>query len=133
MTLRTFLGLALLTGCEQTSSETCEPNESDPSQFVTIGFWKDDPTCSGEPMITNAFPTDPAAGCYCWPGNSGENSADTYACDPSEGSFTYTQYNSLDCGASDNTPTVKTAYTDRCEQDIPESLYAMIVDYTACE
>ena len=114
------------------ATDDCTPNPSDPTMYVIVGFWNEDPTCSGEPMITNAFPVSPDAPCYCWPGNSGENSADSFSCDPSTNSFTYTQYNSLTCGLDDNTPTEKTAYTDRCEQDIPENLYAKIVDYGAC-
>ncbi|MFT4628785.1 MAG: hypothetical protein ACI8PZ_007481 [Myxococcota bacterium] len=114
------------------TTDACTPNPTDPSRYVIVGFWNNDPTCSGDPMITNAFPVDPAAGCYCWPGNSGENSADGFACDPGAGSFTYTQYNSLTCGLDDDSPTAKTAWTDRCEQDIPANLYAMIVDYGAC-
>ena len=115
-----------------TASESCEPNPTDPTQYVIVGFWNEDPTCSGEPMVTNAFPVEDDAGCYCWPGSSGENSADTFVCDPDDQSFTYTQYNSLTCGVDDDTPTVKTSYTDACMQDIPDNLYAKIVDYGAC-
>jgi hypothetical protein len=114
------------------ATDDCTPNPTDPTQYVVVGFWNNDPTCSGEPMITNAFPVAQGAPCYCWPGNSGENSADTFVCDPTTNSFTYTQYNSLTCGVDDDTPTVKTSYTDRCEQDIPENLYAQIIDYGAC-
>lgn len=113
-------------------TDSCQPNPDDPTQYVVVGFWDNDPSCSGEPMITNSFPTDASADCYCWPGNSGENSADSYTCDADAGSFTYTQYNSLSCGEGDDTPTVKTVYTDRCEQDIPGNLYAKIVDFGAC-
>lgn len=121
-----------VTDSSETAEETCSPNATDPSQYVIVGFWNNDPTCSGEPMITNAFPVSASAGCYCWPGNSGENSADTFSCDPSNNSFTYTQYNTLTCGVGDDTPTAKTSYTDRCEQDIPGNLYSKIVDYGAC-
>jgi hypothetical protein len=110
----------------------CLPNPSDPTQYVIVGFWNGDPQCAGDPIMTNAFPVEADAPCYCWPGNSGENSADGFACDPSANSFTYTQYNSLSCGEGDNTPTVKTTYTDQCTQDIPMNLYSKIVDYGAC-
>ena len=110
----------------------CEPNPSDPALYVIVGFWNEDPTCSGDPIKTNAFPVGSGEGCYCWPGSSGQNSADSFSCDPSSNSFTYTQYNSLTCGAGDNTPTVKTTFTDRCEQDIPANLYSKIIDYGAC-
>jgi len=108
----------------------CEAIE-DGDDRVTVGFW-DTEDCSGEPIAINSFPVDPAASCYCWPGNSGENSADTFACN-ADGSFTYTQYNSLDCGVSDSSPTEKTVYSTRCEQDIPPTIYAMIIDDTACD
>ena len=111
---------------------SCEPNPTDPSHFVVVGFWNNDPSCTGEPMITNSFPVTADAGCYCWPGNSGSNSADSFSCDTSAQSFTYTQYNSLTCGDGDNTPTVKTAYVDQCTQDIPQNLYKKIVDFGAC-
>ena len=114
------------------SPGACDPNPTDPTQFVVVGFWNNDPTCSGDPMITNSFPVSEEAGCYCWPGASGENSADSYACDPTAGSFTYTQYNSLTCGEGDDTPTEKTTYLDQCTQDIPQNLYSKIVDYGAC-
>ena len=117
---------------ETTGDMDCTPNETDPSSFVIVGFWNGDSTCSGDPIMTNAFPVDGEASCYCWPGNSGQNSADTFACDPGEGSFTYTQYNSLTCGLGDDTPTVKTTYLDQCTQDVPMNLYSKIVDYGAC-
>ena len=62
---------------------SCEPNPTDPSRFVVVGFWNNDPDCTGEPMITNSFPVTADAGCYCWPGNSGSNSADSFSCDTS--------------------------------------------------
>jgi hypothetical protein len=135
-----FLGLVFLGGCaaegpaglDTDLGGDCVPNDSDPTQYVIVGFWNNDPTCAGDPMITNAFPVSDTAGCYCWPGNSGKNSADSFSCDPENESFTYTQYNSLTCGEGDDTPTVKTSYTDGCEQDFPENLYAKIVDYGAC-
>ena len=122
------VGALLLSSC---GSDACPVNPEDPTQFVIVGFWED-PDCGGEPMITNAFPVEPDAPCYCWSGNSGENSGDTFTCDPETESFTYTQYNSLTCGDGDTSPTVKTVYTDSCEQDIPSNIYAKIVDYGAC-
>ena len=110
----------------------CLPNETDPSQYVIVGFWNGDPTCSGDPIKTNAFPVGSDDPCYCWPGNSGMNSADNFMCDPQAGSFTYTQYNSLTCGAGDDTPTEKTTFLDSCTQDIPMNLYSKIVDFGAC-
>ncbi len=118
----------LLLACA-TATEGCDANATDPTRYVIVGFWDEDPTCSGDPMITNAFPVEAEADCYCWAGNSGENSADTFVCDPDEQSSTYTQYNSLTCGADDDTPTIKTGFTDACLHDIPDNLYAKIVDY----
>ena len=113
------------------SDDDCPTNPEDPTQYVIVGFWTTT-DCSGDPVATNAFPVEPESPCYCWPGNSGENSADTFSCDPENATFTYTQYNSLTCGEDDTTPTVKTIYSDRCEQDIPPTLYARILDYGAC-
>jgi hypothetical protein len=116
------------------ASETgsCEPNPADAERYVIVGFWVDDDTCSGNPTITNAFPVSAADGCYCWPGSSGENSADSFSCDTDAQTFSYTQYNSLTCGEDDDTPTLKTVSTDACTQDIPPTLHAKIVDYGAC-
>ena len=120
-------------GCAEdgSSSDSCDPNPTDASQYVIVGFWKTT-DCSGDPIITNAFPVGQSDPCYCWPGNSGENSADTFVCDAAAQTFTYTQYNSLTCGADDDTPTVKTVYTTECHQDIPPTLYSKIVDFGAC-
>ena len=60
------------------------------------------------------------------------NSADGFTCDSRAGSFTYTHYNSLTCGAGDDTPTEKTTFLDNCTQDIPMNLYSKIVDFGAC-
>ena len=119
-----------VSGCDS-EADDCPVNPDDPTKYVIVGFWKTT-DCSGDPETTNAFPVEGNAPCYCWPGNSGENSADTFSCDPDTNSFTYVQYGSLTCGQDDNTPTSKTVYTDRCEQDIPPTLYARIVDYGAC-
>lgn len=116
-------------GCD--SADECDPIEEGEGR-VTVGFWEND-TCSGEPMIVNSFPIEQDAPCYCWPGNSGENSADSFTCNDDGESFTYVQYNSLTCGDGDNSPTTKTVYTTSCEQDTPSTIYAMIVDYSACE
>ena len=99
---------------------------------VVIGFWTT-ADCSGDPVSTNSYPVEAGAPCYCWPGHSGENSADTFSCNGGDGSFTYTQYGSLTCGAGDNTPVTKTSFTTRCEKDIPPTLSSRIIDYTACE
>ena len=126
-----IVGLVAACG-EGTDTGECLPNDTDPTQFVIVGFWNDDPSCSGEPMMTNAFPVREEAGCYCWPGQSGENSADGFVCDPDASGFAYVQYNSLTCGEGDDTPTEKTTYLDQCTQDIPQNLYSKIVDYGAC-
>lgn len=123
-----LLGVALA-GCG--SKDDCEAIPSGEGR-VEVGFW-DNSDCSGDPIITNSFPTEPDADCYCWPGNSGENSADSYSCNDGDGSFTYVQYNDLECGASDDSPTEKTIYTTDCTQDIPPTLYSRILDYSACE
>ena len=104
---------------------------SSSTRFVKVGFWSTS-DCSGDPVNTNNFAVNNTGGCYCWPGHSGENSADTFSCDTSNNAYSYTQYGSLDCGASDNTPTVKTVYTNQCNQDIPPTLNSKIIDYTAC-
>lgn len=118
-------------GDDDDGVDACEAIESGEGR-VSIGFWTT-ADCSGDPVAVNSFPIDGDASCYCWPGNSGENSADTFSCNDGDGSFTYTQYGSLTCGEGDDTPTEKTSYTTRCEQDIPPTLYSMIVDYAACE
>jgi len=111
-------------------SSECVTNDQDPSRYVLVGFYKTT-DCSGEPVQVNAFPVDPGASCYCWPGSSGKNSADAFTCDANLRTFTYTQYNSLTCGAGDDTPTTKTV-SESCEQDIPPELYSKIIDYGAC-
>lgn len=113
------------------SSESCDPIPSGEGR-VQIGFFRED-DCSGEPIAVNSYPIEADAPCYCWPGGSGQNSADSFSCNGGDGSFTYVQYNSLTCGAGDDTPTSKTSYTTRCEQDIPPTLYSMVLDYSACE
>ncbi len=127
--LLALVGVVILAGC---SDDDCELNPDDPTQYVVVGFWSS-ADCSGDPVATNAFPVESTAPCYCWPGHSGENSADTFMCDPANRTFTYTQYGSLTCGEDDDTPTVKTVYSDQCKQDIPPTLYAKILDYGACE
>ena len=119
--------LSMTWGC---ADDSCTLNPNDPTRFVIVGFYTNS-DCSGDPVETNAFPVDPASPCYCWPGNSGENSADNFTCDAENITFTYTQYNSLTCGADDNTPTVKTV-TEECEQDIPPTLHSKIIDFGAC-
>ena len=122
--LMTVVGI----GCGSTGSNDSCPTNAPSTRFVQIGFWKTS-DCSGNSIATNNFPVDPAAPCYCWPGHSGENSANSFKCDKAASSFTYTQYQSLSCGG---TPMVKTSYTTKCQQDIPPTLYAKIVDFTAC-
>jgi hypothetical protein len=131
MFLSIIIPLFLACGDNNSSTDEC-PVIVEGEDRVVIGFWETD-DCSGDPMITNSFPIDPVAECYCWPGNSGENSADSSNCNDGDGSFTYTQYGSLDCGESDDSPTQKTMYTDSCTQDIPPTIYSMIIDYSACE
>ena len=109
----------------------CGPNPSDATRYAIVGFWKSS-DCAGEPLKTNAFPVNDTAGCYCWPGNSGQNSADSFACDPEAKTVTIIQYNSLTCGAGDDTPTAKTFHRDTCEQDIPPTLYSKVVDMGPC-
>lgn len=125
-----FLMLAALILAGGCSDDECDPNPSDPTQFVIVGFYTNS-DCSGDPIATNAFPVTIDSPCYCWPGNSGENSADTFICDPDNRTFTYTQYNSLTCGEDDNTPTVKTV-SETCAQDIPPTLHSKIIDFGAC-
>jgi len=124
-----ILPIVLLLAACGSDSDTCPVIESGTDRVV-VGFWES-ADCSGEPLTTNSFPVAADADCYCWPGSSGENSADTFTCND-DGSFTYTQYGSLDCGVSDDSPTEKTVYTDRCQQDIPPTIYAMILDDGAC-
>ena len=115
-------------GCG-TTNENCDVIPEGENRVV-VGFWETE-DCSGEPVMTNSFPIDSNAECYCWPGHSGENSADSFQCN-SDGSFTYTQYGSLDCGISDDSPTEKTVYSDVCQQDIPPTIYAKIIDNSIC-
>lgn len=136
MRLSVLVGLlGALVACKGSVSAddtgSCEVTQSGEDRVV-IGFW-DNADCSGEPVNTNSFPVDPDAGCYCWPGQSGENSAQVFSCNDGDGSFTYDQHASLDCEVSDPSATTKTSYTTRCEQDIPPTLYSKITDYSACE
>ncbi len=125
------IALLALWSCGISGSSECEAIESGADR-IQVGFWETS-DCSGEPVALNSFSIEAAADCYCWPGHSGENSADTFSCNDGDGSFTYTQYGSLECGAGDNSPTEKTVYTTSCEQDIPPTLYTMILDYSPCE
>jgi hypothetical protein len=121
--------LVLLPACGSDDG-SCPVIESGADRVV-VGFWETS-DCSGEPVATNSFPTSGEADCYCWPGSSGENSADAFTCGE-DGGFTYTQYGSLDCGLSDDTPVEKTVYADRCQQDIPPTIYTMLLDAAACQ
>lgn len=130
---RILLGLALLCAawsCSDSDDSGCTVHALDATQYVIVGFWTTS-DCSGEPVAQNAFPVAKDAPCYCWPGHSGENSADTFVCDAAAKTFTYTQFNSLTCGAGDTTPTVKTVTMD-CKQDIPPTLSTRIVNFGAC-
>ena len=109
----------------------CGTNADDPARYATVGFWKTS-DCSGDPVATNAFPINDTAGCYCWSGSSGENSADSFSCDAAAETVSIVQYNSLTCGADDNTPTPKTFYLGRCEQDTPATLYSRVLDMGPC-
>ena len=99
---------------------------------VVIGFW-DTPECSGDPLTTNSFPVESDADCYCWPGNSGQNSAMSFSCNGGDGSFTYDQYSTPVCGSEGASPTTRTSFTTECKQHIPPTLHSRIVDYEACE
>ena len=121
--------LLIFSSCD--SSEDCPVNPEDPSKYVIVGFWSTT-DCSGDPIAINSFPVEATVDCYCWPGNSGENSADQFSCNPDKQSFTYTQYGSLTCGEDDPTPTQKTVYMDQCKQDIPATIYSKIINYGAC-
>lgn len=110
---------------------SCAPNKPDSTRYAKIGFWKTT-DCSGDPIKTNEYPINDTAGCYCWPGNSGENSADSFSCDATAKTVTIVQYNSLTCGAGDNTPTSKTFHLDECRQDIPPMLYSKVLDMGPC-
>ena len=114
-----------------TSTGTCNKNNPDATKYVTVGFWKTS-DCSGEPVNTNSFPIANDAPCYCWPGNSGKNSANKFSCNTANNSFTYSQYTNLTCATGGN-GSVKTTFTDKCTQDIPPTIYSKIVDYSACK
>ena len=120
--------LPLARACDKAGD--CEAGEEGEGRVV-VGFWETD-DCGGDPVAVNSFPVEADAECYCWPGSSGQNSADGFTCE-GDGGFTYTQYNSLDCGAGDDSPTTKTVYTDACQQDIPPTIYAKVLDISACE
>jgi len=134
---RILLGLALVCAawsCSDGDDSGCIVNPLDTTQYVIVivivGFWTTS-DCSGDPVAQNAFPGAKDAPCDCWPGHSGENSADTFVCDAAAKTFTYTQFNSLTGGAGDTTPTVKTVTMD-CKQDIPPTLSPRIVNFGAC-
>ena len=114
-----------------TGGGACELHSIDATKYVIIGFWDaaTSPDCTGDPIAQNAFPIDDSDGCYCWPGHSGENSADHFVCDKAAGSFTYDQYTSLTCGASN--ATTKTT-TSECAPDVPASLKSKLIDMSAC-
>ena len=117
-------------GGSQPNTGTCDVIQSGAGRVI-IGFWTTS-DCSGDPVNTNSFPVEPTADCYCWPGHSGENSAQAFSCNGGDGSFSYDQYVSLDCATSGATATTKTSWSTACEQDIPPTLYSRILDYSAC-
>ncbi|MCG8455605.1 MAG: hypothetical protein MI919_04935 [Holophagales bacterium] len=100
--------------------------------LVSVAFWDND-RCEGEPLCQIPFPV--AYGdreCFAWPGSAGENSATRFEC--SETSLSYTQWTTLTCsGGQMPEGRRKTAYTDRCEQDWPPTLYGRIVDFSGCD
>jgi len=128
-----LLFFVTMNGCSSDDSSSCPKNPDDASKYVIVGFWKTK-DCSGDPIQTNAFPVDNSAGCYCWPGNSGKNSAKAFSCDAKANSFTYTQFTNLTCEPnSTSSGRVKTSYTDKCVQDYPPVLYAKITNFSACK
>ena len=69
--------------------------------------------------------------CKQWPGNSGENAMRHGTCNSAAGTFSYDQWTNCDC--SGPVGTSKTVYTSKCVVDVPSSLCAQIVDFTACQ
>ena len=109
----------------------CAPHQQDTTRYATVGFWRTS-DCSGEPVAENAFPINETAGCYCWPGRSGQNSADSFTCDPVAGTISITQYGSLECSEERRPGTRKVFHSDRCTQDIPPTLYSRVLDMGPC-
>jgi len=136
-----FIGLviSILSGCKGSAptSASTSPAEIENNTLpagtplVTIGLWKTD-DCSGDMIGTISFPVDYAdQQCYSWPGHSGENSATNFVC--GDNSFSYTQWTSLTCSGGQRLDgTRKTVYTDKCQQDVPPTLYSKIIDFSGC-
>lgn len=122
------LAVGVAVGCSS-EDDGCDKHAADATRYVLVGFWKTT-DCSGDPIETNAFEVKADAPCYCWPGGSGENSAHKFSCDVDAKSFTYTQHTTLTCSGGNSN--VKTVYTDKCVQDVPPTLYAKILDFSAC-
>ena len=99
--------------------------------FVTVGFWQD-PTCSGTPTGTTAFPVNFGdTKCFTWTGRSGENSASRFSC--GDQTFYYTQWTTLTCsGGQVPEGTAKTVNITGCTQGVPVAQYARILDFSGC-
>lgn len=108
----------------------CTLLPEDPTKYVIVGSWKT-ADCSGAPIAQSAFPLDDSAGCYCWPGHSGMNSASGFTCDKAAGTFAYDQTPTLTCDPSMGS-THKVWSTTDCKQDVPPTLYGKIIDISAC-
>ncbi|MEI7740642.1 MAG: hypothetical protein WCJ99_18125 [Betaproteobacteria bacterium] len=102
-----------------------------PERHVTVSFWQD-PTCSGAPNATTAFPLHYSEGqCFSSPGRSGENSVSNFSC--GQDSFSYTQWTTLTCsGGQVPAGTRKTVTVAGCTQGVPPTQYARITDFSGC-
>lgn len=129
-------------GETEDSSGDC-PNEKpkDNAFSVEIGFWRNEAggrlgdecfSCNGDPMIQTFYPVaDADDKCWQWPGGSGKNSMRTGTCNK-DGSFTFTQWAGT-CSCAGEPGAVKTVYTSKCVVDIPNTICAKVLDYTACQ
>jgi hypothetical protein len=102
-----------------------------PERYVTVAFWQD-PTCSGAPNVTTAFPLHYGVGqCFSSPGRSGENSVSNFLC--GQDSFSYTQWTTLTCsGGQVPAGTRNTVTIAGCTQGVPPTQYARITDFSGC-
>lgn len=87
------------------------------------------PACSGDPIAQNAYPIDDTEGGHCWPGHSGESSAQRFECDSAPGTFAYDQYTNLTCGGE---ATHEEPSTTECRVDVPATLHSKIMDMGVC-
>jgi hypothetical protein len=92
-----------------------------------------DPACGG--TSAHLWPVGmPASACHGWraidtTGKQHDNSANDIKCN-ADGSFSFTQFaGNLACSGKGVT---KTYAPDKCEQDIPPTLYTQAVDLTCC-